>query len=79
MRFAFKIAIVAFMFSGWSTLPAQEKLPHGFLNIPFGATRGEWLAELTSLYKMKPTTPCGLSQWPMSGSSPINRVIHSWK
>jgi hypothetical protein len=68
MRFACKIAITAFMLSGWSTLLAQEKLPHGFLNIPFGATREAWLAELTSLYKMKPTAPCGLSQWPMYGS-----------
>jgi hypothetical protein len=68
MRFACKIAFIAFMLSGWSTLLAQEALPHGFLTIPFGTTRETWLSELTSLYKMKSATPYGLSKWPMYGS-----------
>jgi hypothetical protein len=67
MRFTFKIVIVAFMLSGWSTLPAQENHPQGFLNISFGATREAWLTELTSLFKMKPN-PYGLASWPMYGS-----------
>ena len=65
MRLAFKLAIVAFILSGWSALQAQEKQPHGFLNIPFGATRETLLAGLTSSYDLKPTV---LSAWPMCGS-----------
>ena len=65
MHFAFKIALVVFVMAGLRPLPAQEKQPHGFLNTPFGATRVTWLADLKSLYKMKPT---GLSAWPMHGS-----------
>jgi len=66
VRFACKTAIVAFMVSGWNMLVAQENAPHGFLNIPFGATREALVAEMKSRYKMRPSFP--LTQWPLNGS-----------
>jgi hypothetical protein len=68
VRLAIKIAIVACLLMGSNRVRAQENPLHGFLNIPFGATREAWLSELKSRFKMKPGFILGQSQWPMSGS-----------